>query len=402
MIPGSGTQGGTGTIGSSSGAGGSSSAATGSGGIDISSGSGATGGVNPDDACAVDSAEPELVTLPVDIIMVLDNSGSMEDELESVEQNINVNFADILTQSGVDYRLILISRHRVQDRCEDGDGCEEASTSICVSAPLSALPSCPFGIPGTTDRFYQYSVKIESEDSFDRILETYNSSSDDKYNLSTMGWSEWLRPGAKKVFLEMTDDNEDMSAEAFMQALSSRSTEHFGTPEAPNYIFHSIIGVQEKNPVGEAYLPSELPVNMPCTGNGNTVTTTGLTYQDLSIRTGGLRFPICEFPSYDTVFRRIAEDVVVTSSLKCDFAVPAPPQGKTLELDKVAVNYTPGAGGNPQQFGQALLPTDCQANAFYIEGDRIYLCPDACTSIQNDPQSRVDVLFTCDSTIIVR
>ena len=43
-----------------------------------------------------------------------------------------------------------------------------------------------------------------------------------------------------------------------------------------------------------------------------------------------------------------------------------------------------------------------RSNAFYIEGDRIYLCPDACTSSQNDPQSGVDVLFTCDSTIIVR
>ena len=34
-----------------------------------------------------------LVKEPIDIIVVLDNSGSMDEELDSVERNINVNFA---------------------------------------------------------------------------------------------------------------------------------------------------------------------------------------------------------------------------------------------------------------------------------------------------------------------
>ena len=89
--------------------------------------------------CATTSAGAMLVKQPVDIILVLDNSGSMADELAAAEQNINVNFAQILTAAAVDYRVILISRHRKDVRAMSG----ESSTSICVEAPLSGLAKCP-------------------------------------------------------------------------------------------------------------------------------------------------------------------------------------------------------------------------------------------------------------------
>ncbi|HTV25459.1 MAG TPA: hypothetical protein VMG12_42480, partial [Polyangiaceae bacterium] len=117
------------------------------------------GGVEISDACVIDKGEAELVRQPVDIILLLDNSGSMEDELEAVEANINQNFADILNGSDVDYHLILISRHRQEPRDES----EEASTSICVTTPLSGLASCDEAEqPVFTARFYQYSTKLES------------------------------------------------------------------------------------------------------------------------------------------------------------------------------------------------------------------------------------------------
>jgi hypothetical protein len=69
---------------------------------------------------------------------MLDNSGSMSDELQAVEDNLNLNFASILANSGVDYRVILLSRHRREVRDESG----ESSTSVCVTTPLSALADC--------------------------------------------------------------------------------------------------------------------------------------------------------------------------------------------------------------------------------------------------------------------
>jgi hypothetical protein len=117
--------------------------------------------------------------------------------------------------------------------------------------------------------------------------------------------------------------------------------------------------------------------------------------------TGGLRFPICEFDAYDVVFQRIAEDVVFTSNIACDFPIPAAPNGAQLDLENVAISYSKGDGSGTVQFGQAPAFGTCQDNAFYIANERLTLCPDACTRIRSDPMADVDVLFTCESQIIV-
>lgn len=359
--------------------------------------------VTEEGACRITQADATLVKEPVDIILVLDNSGSMEDELESVEQNINVNFANILKDSDVDYRLILISRHRKEDRSAS----EEASTSICVEAPLSGLASCPADEPVLSDRFFQYSTKIESTDSFDIILDAYEapydeSDHEDKYDNAEEGWKIWLRDGAKKVFLEMTDDNAEMPVDTFVNELTAMAPEHFGSDaDHLNFIFHSIIGIAEKADPAAAYLPDEPVVSEKCTGNNNDVENAGESYQVLSQRTGGLRFPLCQFQAYDTVFRTIAEDVVVRSDIQCDFAIPEAPPDTELELNNVAVRYTPGDGSEAIEFGQAAVADQCQDDAFYIDGDRIFLCPETCDRIKADPLSSVDVLFTCSSTIII-
>jgi hypothetical protein len=393
-------------------AGGSDGSPPASGGIGASAGGGMggtagtiptlTGGtMSEGGACAEAQSQATLVKEPVDIIVVLDNSGSMDEELDAVERNINDSFARILTDGEVDYRMILISRHRKEARNPANPGAED--TSVCIEAPLSGLATCPSPNPVFSERFYHYFTKIESNDSFDVTLDTYAApfavGFEDRADQAPAGWSAWLRPGAKKVFLEMSDDNEDTPVAAFLSGLTTAAPEHFGTDAAaPNLVFHSIIGVAEKATPTEPYLPTE-PVE---TDRCPSVTTEGRAYQELSILTGGLRFPICGFDAYDVVFRRIAEDVVTRVLIACDFAIPPPPPGKDLELEKVAVNYTAGDGSDEERFLQAQTPTDCGPDAFYIDADRIVLCPEACDIVQADGMARVDVEFTCESTIIVR
>jgi hypothetical protein len=363
------------------------------------------GPVNARDACVISRERGTLVEQPVDIIFLLDNSGSMDDELQAVEDNINLNFASILIDSGIDYRVILISRHRIQPREED----EAASTSVCVTTPLSNLANCERAPePILTDRFYQYSTKVDSVDSFDILLDTYappytDDDREEKYDNAPLGWSEWLRPEAKQVFLEVTDDDEDMSMQAFLTELTSMAPEHFGAgPETPDFVFHSIVGLAEKPIPTEAYLPEEPLVTEECTGNEGDVTSVGTTYQELSRLTGGLRFPLCQFDAYDVVFQRIAEDVVQTSTIACDFAIPPDPANANLDLNNIAVSYTPGNGGKPLTFGQATSAAGCEANAFYIASNGVNLCPEACAMIRSDPAADVAVLFTCESQIILR
>jgi hypothetical protein len=343
-------------------------------------------------SCSSARAEAERSHQAVDVVVVMDNSGSMSDEAESVEANLNVNFAQTLDSSGVDYRMILISRHRTSD---------SQRTSACITAPLSGLGQCPADQPVFGARFFQYSVEVGSHDSLSLLLDTYDGTEPDEFGLAPSGWSQWLRADSKKVFLEITDDDSRMEAATFLSDLMSLAPEQFGANGAPaRLVWHSIVGLAAKDVPTDAYLPAEPVEDSRC--SGNSVFGSGSTYQDLSRLTGGLRFPICEFEGYDRVFQAIASDVLTSSGLACSFAVPPPPSGQRLELDKVAISYTRGDGTGVQTLGQVTEQSKCGDDAFLIAGDKINLCPQACAKINQDALAAVDVVFSCASTLILR
>jgi hypothetical protein len=352
---------------------------------------GGTGGV---DACATQQADALLERQPVDIIVTIDNSGSMQDEIDAVESNINTKFANILQTSGVDYRVILVSRHEKKGR----------QTSICVTAPLSANTVCPPtpDLPAFTERFYQYSLKVDSLNSLVLLVDTFDATEPDEFKLAPMGWGAWLRPNAKKVILEITDDNStEMTATDFIAKITAKSPQ-FGTAAAPTFTFHSIIGIGEKPQATEPWLPTEPVQTTLCTGNADTVENPGPVYQELSRATGGLRFPLCQFTAFDAVFEKIANDVVSHAAIACEFAIPEPPKGQDLDLSKVAVSYDAGDGKGPKTFGQSMTAAECVPDAFYIDAatSKIQLCPQTCTAAQAGVNPKIDVLFTCEPTYV--
>jgi hypothetical protein len=361
--------------------------------------------VGESDACVIERATSVQFKEPVDIIVIVDNSVSMDVELAATERNINENFASILEESALDYRVILISQHRRGRRTGFNT---PADTMVCVERPLSGIEDCTAAPePVFSERFFHYSTRVESDDSLDILLDTYAPPFDaeareDEFGSAPLGWSEWLRPGAKKIMLELTDDNEDLPADDFLAALTALAPEHFGSgPGAPTFVFHSIVGLLENDPVTAPYLPGEGIVSETCAKVQFEITSAGEVYQELSRRTGGLRFPICQSSRYDVVFREIAGDVFFQSEIACDFPVPDAPAGRELDLDRVSVTVTPPSGA-PRTLGQARLAAECQSDAFFIEAGRIQLCAQACTAARAEPGAQVDVLFGCESAIIVR
>lgn len=362
------------------------------------------GGFGGTEACAATSAEATLIKKPVDIMFVIDNSGSMGDNIQSVQNNINQNFASIIGASGIDYRVIMISEHGTI-----------GNESICVSAPLSAtncmpVPAQPAFNPPI---FYQYSVTVGSHNSVCHALRSYDGTLADKHALGVGGWKQWLRKEAFKVFVEVTDDGIDCDALGYSfddndNAASGQTTaqqidaailaldpEQFGTADNRNYIWHSIVGLAENNPNTAAYAPGDALVTGVC----DTAEASGTGYQVLSQMTGGLRFPICEYEHFDVVFQEIAKGVIEGAKVDCEFAMPEPPEGETLDLATVVIAYTPGSGGETQKFKQVKGADDCQAGAFYIESDLIKLCPDACTVVQDDDAAKIEILFGCETEI---
>jgi hypothetical protein len=366
---------------------------TGTGG---GTGNGGGVGVNPDASCAQVSSQASLGKQPVDIIFVIDNSQSMTKEIEGVQDNINTNFAAIIGDAGIDYRVIMLSMH--------GSAADEQS--ICISKPLSGAATCtPPSLTGPTnsDRFFQYSLEIKSNDSFQKILGSYANPGfayRDIFNVtSTAGWSPWLRTNAFKTFIEITDDNQNgMTYQEFDQKLLALTPKNFGSAASRNYRFHSIIGIPEKTPASNPYLPTE---PMVTTGRcPSAYADVDETYQGLSILTGGLRFPVCTPDLYDAVFRTVAEGVVGSAQVSCEFAVPTPPVGSTLS-NRIGVDYTPGGVGAVQHFTQVVNAAACAGATFYLDtaAAKVILCPDACAIVKGDPSAKVEVLFTCQPFI---
>jgi hypothetical protein len=55
------------------------------------------------------------VSEPVDVILIVNTSGRMQQEILAIQDNINNNFAQILDAQGVDYSLILLADYGVSD-----------------------------------------------------------------------------------------------------------------------------------------------------------------------------------------------------------------------------------------------------------------------------------------------
>ncbi len=359
-------------------------------------------GGNPfdrDGACAVLSSQATLEKSPVDIIIVVDNSGSMANEIKGIQTNINTNFATIIAASGLDYRVILIAKH--------GDA--DSNQSICIDKPLSGNATCtpPAATPVNTANFFHYSTEIDSHNSLVKIISTYNQA--DPSGAGATGWSGWLRPNAYKTFIEITDDEatgnvsvgKPANAVNFDEALLALTPKNFGDATKRNYTFHSIIGLKENSPVTNAWAPTDPLQTTKCTAPpaDDVPPAVGTIYQNLSIMTGGLRYPICQYQNFDAVFKAVAMGVIASGQVACDFAVPMSPDGKTISLEQIAVAYTPGAGAT-QYFKQSTTAAACVADSFYVDAGRIYLCPATCTALKADPAAKVEVLFTCESTIL--
>jgi hypothetical protein len=356
-------------------------------------------------SCGDQSFQSELTPLPVDIIIVIDNSGSMGEEILGVQSNINVNFAQIFEASGIDYRVILVARH--------GQLGEE---NVCIEAPLSGIAAggCvdPPPQPVFNDgKFYHYSVSVSSHDALCKLLNTYDGTLPDDFGLGAGGWKQWLRPEATKSFIALTDDGVDCSykgnsfddndnvnsgvttGDKFDQTLLALAPDQFGAdPATRNYHFYTIAGLPFNDPQELPY-PAKDPIVL---GKCPTAVAPGTGYQQISKLSDALRFPLCDTTSYDVVFQEIASGVINSAELQCEFAIPEAPEGKTLDTESILVEFTPNGMGMPVSFMQVAGPDACTPTSFYIEGDQIQLCPAACDSIQGDAAATIEVKFTCE------
>jgi hypothetical protein len=199
-------------------------------------------------------------------------------------------------------------------------------------------------------------------------------------------------------------------ATAFDTALRALDRAQFETAAGDrNYVWYSIVGMHD------ASMDTPLGVNDPvetrcCTQAGtpqgtcqgttganlNNSANPGVGYQELSIMTGGLRYPSCYTANFNGIFNKIAEGVIDQASASCQYDVPKPSHG-IVDINQAQISYKPGSGASVP-LTRRSSDTACGNNqGFYFNSDntQINLCPATCAVVQADTAAKVAIDFGC-------
>ncbi len=326
---------------------------------------GSDGPIDPDAGCAKATASASKI--PVDVIIVIDQSGSMGTESTQVQTNLN-SLAKFLGDTKLDYRVVMIAGRT-------------GSLPMCVPAPLSD-GACGSKAP----KYRSVNQHIESWDALRWIADTYDMTDADHK------WSDVLRKDAFKIFIPITDDDAkdskfysgagSVTAAFDAWALSKGSGTAcgagcFGTKTKRKYAMYPIIGVNG---------PTD-------TSKCSSAVNNGPEYLGLVTLTKGKAFSVCA-ADYGPVFKEIGKAIATT--VACEIVVPPPPAGETFDPTKVNVLMTQGGTTTPIVQDASV---DCAAGAngwqYNADKTKILLCGDACLKAKADPSTVLDVVFGC-------
>jgi hypothetical protein len=338
----------------------SSGTSGGSSGFGTSTSGGASSGTSGGENCAATSAA--TAKAKVDIIFVIDNSGSMDEEMVQIKQNVNT-FAGKILNVGLDLHVVFIVARATSPT--------QGGNVICVPEPLAG-PNCSDKAP----TFRHVPQSVGSTNSFSLILSTYDSQN------AALAWNNELRLDSTKIFVEVTDDESGMSFTQFDTALLAKQPAGmFGTAQARKYIWHSIIS----KPFADA-----VPSSNVCNGAAGP----SEDYQELSKLTGGLIDEVCK-TDYSGVLDNIAKSVV--DKLGCELTYP---KAEAADPTKLVVQYTP-QGGAGKPLTQVTDNGKCGTvqDGWYYDDNanptKIILCPSMCTTANASPGAKIEALVGC-------
>jgi hypothetical protein len=310
----------------------------------VVAGEGGVAGMDPN-MCSSVSQTAEVMAGPVDIVWAIDTSASMFDEIAAVQANIT-NFANMISGAGIDHHVIML-----------------ASDDIAATTPL-----------GMDAAHYQYTFAlVGSNDALQIMLDMYPT------------YSSFLRPTAPLHFVVVTDDESWLAGDQFRTQMEMIA----GKP----FIFHAIASEDAPGAcIGACGIPLVCSAFAP-----------GIQYYALADATGGQKSSICA-ADWSTVFGPLQEAVISSVPLPCDYAIPPPPDGETLDPTKVNMELTAQGETTPMILPRAPSEADCMTTAAWFYDDpaaptQLRLCPAACELAQSG--GTVDIAFGCETVVVV-
>jgi hypothetical protein len=306
--------------------------------------------------CAAVSETAMNTFAPVDIIFVIDTSGSMSDEKNFVQQNMNI-FSQQIFLANIDHHVVMIA--------------ESSPEGPCINVPLGS-GACP---ADTKLPEYLHVVEgVGSTNALEKILTTEQL------------WSSSIRPGSIKHLVVVSDDESSMDAGSFHNAFVALN------PEYANYVFHAIVAFEAPDP-----LECALGANC-CLTLIPLAEAVGEVYLQLVQQTGGVAGDLCD-QQFGPVFNQIAMSVQQTVPLSCEFEIPPPPEGDTFDSTKVNVEIE--IDGVEQDVYYVENEAACNGgDGWYylpdaVDPTHVHMCPTTCSSLQAAGEATVDILFGC-------
>ena len=307
------------------------------------------------EACSGELYPAREAFAPVDIIWIVDTSGSMSDEAERVQQNMQ-RFATAIGAVGIDWRVVMIS----------------SQAFVNVPAELASDP-----------RYLLIDREVNSTESLRALLVEFPR------------YQPVLRRSALTHFVVVTDDESDLEWESFLADMQRNLMR--------NFVFHAIASED----VGSGGFFG----NGACEIEGGGfppegASAPGVEYYELAAATGGRTFSICTPAEewvglFDTLTAAIAQPV----QIPCEYDVPVPDDGTELDTNFVNVTYEAGSGGTlrfPYVGGDD--GADCTDGGWYFDDPdaptRIQLCPSTCSMVSGDTEGRINVELGCSTFII--
>jgi hypothetical protein len=297
-----------------------------------------------EEECASYSEAAESELQPADIIFIVDNSGSMGDEANAVQANLN-NFSQQIIDSGVDAHVVLISSY-------PGNG-----NGICVEPPLGS-GGCN-SADSNPPTYLHIDEGVGSHDALQRLLG------------SSAQWMPVVRPDSGLHVVVVTDDESNLDALSFDSQFKALN------PDFDDYKLHGIVSMQDCSDAADI----------------------GQVYISLGQLTGGLVSDLC-LQNFQPVFDLLATEVISGSVLSCEWAVPEPPEGEELDPDKVNIEFDDG-GGNLLTIGRVDNSGQCAnvMDGWYYDNPTnpttIYACPQTCDRMQDAMMATIQIQLGC-------
>lgn len=282
---------------------------------------------------------------PLDVVWVIDSSGSMDQEAMIVARGMNAFAAAIGTAGIPDYHVVVISQRGW----------------VTVPDPLGSDPSHFLAI----DEF------VDSDQPLSDALARYPD------------YAAFLRPDASLHFVFVTDDDSTLTSTMFLEGMHDLVDRDF--------VVHAIASPDAGGMTSTG----------ACDGEHGLADAIGTQYLAASSATGGLFENICT-SDWDPLFARLLAVIGVAEPLPCTFVIPEPPMGETFDRERVNVRHAPGDGSEPITYPRS---DDCASGSGWHYDDpvmptEVILCPMSCSTVAADTTGRIDVQFGCATLLL--